>query len=220
MSGILPYGERRMTVREVAEALGTAESTIRNKAAELFPEVVRNGVTTYLDQEQVTALKQSLVPRDLTLKSKVDAATTDIEMMERTVQVIQWQMAKLEEQRARIAELEPKAAVADAIALASDCKTISEVGKITGIGPHKLGDLLEADGVLFRKHYKGGAKGERVPYEVYMERGYFVVRERVFSGRRGEVLRRSQTYVTGKGEVWIAQRYTGGEPVRLDLGRE
>jgi phage antirepressor YoqD-like protein len=71
---------KAMTVKQVAEALGTAESTIRNKASELFPDIVHNGIATLLSEEQVFEIKENLVPRDLTLKSKVDSALTSLDI--------------------------------------------------------------------------------------------------------------------------------------------
>lgn len=67
---------KTMTVKEVAIALGTADSTIRNKVAELFPECIKNGVATRLTEQQVTTLKENLVPRNLTFQSKVEAGST------------------------------------------------------------------------------------------------------------------------------------------------
>ena len=104
-------GEKRMTVKEVAEALGTAESTIRNKAAELFPEIIKNGIATMLNETQVVQIKQSIIPRDLTLKSKLDNAVTDIEMMEKTNQVMVWLASKIEQERSARIEAERKNAI-------------------------------------------------------------------------------------------------------------
>ena len=73
--------ERTMTVKEIAEALGMAEITIRKKAVELFPDCVKNGVATRLTERQVTQLKQSLTPRNLISKYKVDSATTEMYAM-------------------------------------------------------------------------------------------------------------------------------------------
>jgi phage antirepressor YoqD-like protein len=49
--------DRGMTVREVAEVLQISEQTLRNNIRALFPQLMQNGVTTYLNEEQVTALK-------------------------------------------------------------------------------------------------------------------------------------------------------------------
>ena len=71
--------EKTMTVKEVADALGTAESTIRNKVKELFPEIIKNGVATTLNENQVFTIKKNIVPRDLTFQSKVENAITSLD---------------------------------------------------------------------------------------------------------------------------------------------
>lgn len=50
-----------MTVKEVAEALDLAPQTIRKWAKALFPEAVRNGKATKLDEFQVTRIKQRIL---------------------------------------------------------------------------------------------------------------------------------------------------------------
>jgi len=192
-------GDKRMTVKEVAAALGSAESTIRNKAAELFPDSVRNGFATLLTEEQVVGIKQAIVPRDLTLKSKVEAATTDLEMKQKAAEVMAWLMADRESLREQVAELAPKAEVAERIAGAIGLKTLSEVGKINGVGPHRIFTELEARKVIYRT-----ASGDPLPYQQHIEAGRFVVRERTYRDQNGAEHLRSQVYVTGKGEVWLA----------------
>lgn len=200
------FGDRRMTVKEVADALGTAESTIRNKVGEMFPEIVRNGIATYLDEGQVTAIKQAIIPHDLTLKSKLDASTTDLEMLKKTAEVMAWSMAKIEAQKAELAAMTeqlaiaaPKAEITDRIAGAEGLKTLAEVGKINGIGPRKIIDLLLERGILYRK---GKAL---LPNQKHVDAGRFVARERTFTINETEHLY-TQVYVTGKGEVWLARQ--------------
>lgn len=199
MNDLALAGDKRMTVKEVASALGTAESTIRNKAAELYPGSVRNGLATMLTEAQVVGIKQALVPRDLTLKSKLEAATTDLEMKQKAAEVMAWLMADREALRQKVAELEPKAEVAERIAGAVGLKTLSEVGKINGVGPHRIFPELEARKVLYRT-----ASGDPLPYQQHIEAGRFVVRERTYRDAKGAEHLRSQVYVTGKGEVWLA----------------
>jgi DNA-binding Lrp family transcriptional regulator len=104
-------GEKRMTVKEVAEALGYERDTIRKKVKELFPELVENGKTTLLNELQVTAIRQSLVPRTLALKSEVDSALTEFDMMERAADVMRWLYAKVEQERAARIDAERKNAI-------------------------------------------------------------------------------------------------------------
>lgn len=54
--------EKMMTVREVAEILGVNIRTIQQYVKELFPEKVRNGYTTYLNEMQITAIKKEMMP--------------------------------------------------------------------------------------------------------------------------------------------------------------
>ncbi len=85
--------EKTMTVKEIASAIGIAESTVRNKAAELFPDCVKNGVATRLNEQQVTFLKKNLTPRTLTLKSKVESSVTNLEMLGNIQRDLQWLMS-------------------------------------------------------------------------------------------------------------------------------
>jgi DNA-binding Lrp family transcriptional regulator len=48
---------KTMTVREVAEVLGISPETVRANGKALYPDLFVNGVTTYLNEEQVTAIK-------------------------------------------------------------------------------------------------------------------------------------------------------------------
>jgi hypothetical protein len=57
MEEIAVYGDKRMTVKEVADVLGVHYDTVASHVKQIFPELVRNGVTTYLNEMQVTAVK-------------------------------------------------------------------------------------------------------------------------------------------------------------------
>jgi transcriptional antiterminator len=53
-------GDKRMTVREVAEVLNVSERVVQLAVKKLYPEIVRNGLPTYLNETQVTAIKLEL----------------------------------------------------------------------------------------------------------------------------------------------------------------
>jgi hypothetical protein len=98
--------EKTMTVKEVADVLGYKADTIQGKVKELFPEIVKNGVTTLINQEQVTIIKQNLVPRNLGLKSEVESATTELEIQQKIAEgyKLAVELADRYRQRAEIAE--------------------------------------------------------------------------------------------------------------------
>ena len=49
-----------MTVMEVAKVLGVSREAIKKHIRELFPDLMRNGVATYLNEEQVSLIKQRI----------------------------------------------------------------------------------------------------------------------------------------------------------------
>jgi prophage antirepressor-like protein len=102
----------------------------------------------------------------------------------------------------QIAALEPKAKVYDRIASAGDDRLLSEIGKVTGLGPHNIFTTLYREHVIFRN-----SSGEWVPYQTYVYRGYFRVIETPYTDRAGEEHLNHRTYVTGKGEAWIAEKF-------------
>ncbi len=200
MKSVALGGDPRMTIAEVSLATGIPVKTIHNAVDRLYPSLKRNGVPTYLSEAQVAQITIELKrAHNSDLASSGKVVTTDLEMKQKAAEVMAWLIADRETLREQVAELEPKAAVAERIAGAIGLKTLSEVGKINGIGPHRIFGELEARSVLYRN-----ASGDPLPYQNHIEAGRFVVRERTYRDREGAEHLRSQIYVTGKGEVWIA----------------
>lgn len=191
MGDMVAKGDKRMTVREVAAALGTAESTIRNKAAELFPSCIKNGVATMLTEEQVLAIKSAIVPRDLTLKSKLENATTDLEMMEQAANVMRWLYGKVEEERAARIEAERRNAV---LMHVSKTYTATEVAKEMGLrSAQELNKFLCERGIQYY------VNGSWVPYADYADQGYFVLKQEILDSGRVVYHRR----ITQDGRAFI-----------------
>ena len=142
MTDITIFGEKRMTVKEVSVVLGTAESTIRNKVALLFPEVPQNGKPTLLDEYQITAIKKSLVPHDLTLKSKLENTSTDLEMARKAQEVMAWMAGKVSTLEAQLAEAQPKVAFFDAVCESKDTIEMGDVAKILNIPGYGRNNLF------------------------------------------------------------------------------
>lgn len=155
--------QKTMTVKEVAEILGTAESTIRNKVSELFPGITENGKATRLNELQVTELKRSIVPRDLTLKSKLSDVNTDIEMLQKSFEVMAWfkqkydeQVKIIQEQNMIIAKKDekifldaPKVESYEILMKTTDHRSISNACKHFGIQPIAIGfPYLRSHGYL------------------------------------------------------------------------
>jgi anti-repressor protein len=102
----------------------------------------------------------------------------------------------------KVEYMTPRAAFADAVAGAVNSITIQEFSKMIGWGPNSLFRRLRTDGIL---------RADNLPMEPYRRRGYFDVKERT---RRldddGSRAVYTVTMVTGKGQLWLANRYAAG----------
>jgi phage antirepressor YoqD-like protein len=96
-----------------------------------------------------------------------------------------------------IATLEPKAAFAVQIANTDDTLLIGEFGKVLGAGEIALFRFLRREGILLPNN---------IPYQTYIDRGYFKVVESFWEDRGKTRITRT-TRVTGKGQVFIAKKW-------------
>lgn len=56
----LPTNEIMMSITEIAQLFNVDESTVRRYIGKVFPEKIKNGVKTLLDENEVTAVKLKL----------------------------------------------------------------------------------------------------------------------------------------------------------------
>jgi phage antirepressor YoqD-like protein len=192
--------DKRMTVKEVAEALGYQPDTIQGKVKELFPELVKNGIATLLTMEEVDTIKQNLVPRSLGLKSEVEKAVTSIDIERMTLQVIQYHAARVKELESELAAAAPKVGSFDRFLDASGSLCIQDTAKQLGHRPNKFFDELAAKGIIYRRG------GDWLPRDAYIIRGWFEVKTRTYGEPPNEHITK-QTRVTSKGLDSLAKLF-------------
>jgi phage antirepressor YoqD-like protein len=148
---------KTMTVKEIAEILNLDPRTVQLKVKELFPEKVKNGYTTHLDEKDVTTIK-------LDLEKKFEV-TTDLEMLLLSKKVDQWKDSKIaflqkenNSLKIKIDNLEPKAIRYDTFISNKSSQKIGDVAKIFGIKPNTLHQMLR-DAKIMQENY--------VPYAQY-----------------------------------------------------
>lgn len=105
---------------------------------------------------------------------------------------------EVDAQKAIIHEMEPKAEFHDAVTEAINCHTVQEVAKVIGTGEIRLFKWLRENGLLMN---------DRQPYQRHIDAGYFRMVEKQYTDKRGESHTYNQTLVTGKGLVYIQQRF-------------
>lgn len=113
----------------------------------------------------------------------------------------------LQKKDARIAELEPKAAFADAVASSDGTCLVGELAKMmrqngTQVGQNRLFQWLREDGYL----HKGG-RNRNLPTQRSMEMGLFRIKERVVNLPDGCSKTTATPMVTGKGQLYFVRRY-------------
>ena len=116
----------------------------------------------------------------------------------------------IDRQRARIAELEPKALFADAVGSSNGTCLVGELAKMirqngVPMGQNRLFALMREDG------YLGKAGSNRnVPTQRAMEMGLFRIKETAVAHADGHVTVNRTPKVTGKGQRYFVGRY--GDP--------
>ena len=129
---------------------------------------------------------------------------TPEETMARAVLLAQ---TTIDRQKARIAELEPKALFADAVAASDGTCLVGELAKMlrqngVEVGQNRLFAMLREDG------YLGNVGNNRnVPTQRSMEMGLFRIKETVVTHSDGHVTINRTPKVTGKGQTYFVKRY-------------
>lgn len=129
---------------------------------------------------------------------------TPEETMARAVLLAQ---TTIDRQKARIAELEPKALFADAVAASDGTCLVGELAKMlrqngVEVGQNRLFAMLREDG------YLGNVGNNRnVPTQRSMEMGLFRIKETAVTHSDGHVTINRTPKVTGKGQTYFVKRY-------------
>lgn len=118
--------------------------------------------------------------------------------------------ATIDRQRDRIAELEPKALFADAVAASDGTCLVGELAKMmrqngVEIGQRRLFARLREDGYLGKS-----GSNTNVPTQKAMEMGLFRIKETAVTHSDGHVTLSRTPKVTGKGQRYFIERYCRG----------
>jgi phage antirepressor YoqD-like protein/transposase len=198
-----------MTVDEVARVLGYDSEYLRKKCTELG--FTKNGVKTFLNEEQVTKLKSVLVPRSSDMKVRGQNAVTHLEMLQNIQRDMQWLIsynaelqAENEAQKQQLAIAEPKAQWFDDVADSSNLVEIGTVGKMLGIGQNNFFAILQMNKVIYKK-----CVDDIEYYLAYSEyEKYFKSVPIPFKKSDGTKLTRNKLMFTQGGAQWAEKRFS------------
>ena len=116
----------------------------------------------------------------------------------------------IDRQKSRIAELEPKALFADAVAASDGTCLVGELAKMmrqngVEVGQNRLFAMLREDGYLGNV-----GQNRNVPTQRAMDLGLFRIKETAVTHSDGHVTLSRTPKVTGKGQRYFLKRYCGG----------
>jgi phage antirepressor YoqD-like protein len=199
MNGITNQGDRQMTVREVAEVLGTSPETVRANEKALYPDLFVNGVTTYLNEEQATAIKLKIQGHhNLQSNLEVQNIKTDLEKALLIRQAMQFQQEIIESLQKENEAMKPKAETLDKITATNSDISVCELAAVLAIpnlGQNKFFDLLRQDGYI---------DGFNRPYRQYIESGIMYEKEYYVPQLDAT---KTQLRITQKGVAYFARKY-------------
>ena len=115
----------------------------------------------------------------------------------------------IDRQKSRIAELEPKALFADAVAASDGTCLVGELAKMmrqngVEVGQNRLFAMLREDGYLGNV-----GQNRNVPTQKAMDLGLFRIKETAVTHSDGHVTINRTPKVTGKGQIYFVKRYCG-----------
>jgi phage antirepressor YoqD-like protein len=202
MAELIVSGDNRMTVREVAAALGVTGEAIKKRIRELYPDLMKERVRTLLNEEQMTEIK-----RRMRLTTKVASTITDLEAAEMLMRSAEHFKARFEQEReirkkaeSRLAIVEPKVETLDKITAVNSDISVRELAAILAVshlGQNNLFQKLRTDGYI-----DGGNR----PYRQYIEGGLLYDKEYYVPQLDAT---KQQLRITQKGVAHFAKKYSG-----------
>ena len=169
MNELTVNGDKRMTVKEVATIFNVDPEAIKKHIRELYPDLMQNGMPTYLTEQQVTEIKRKMIPT-----TSVVGAVTALEMTQKTMEVILYWQNHAKELENTIVTMQPAHDFGKILLDAVDTYfPMNEASKIlepeTGMGRNILFAWLRDKKIL---------RENNTPYQKYIDDGYFRVTEK------------------------------------------
>ena len=118
----------------------------------------------------------------------------ELSIEQMTLMVIQNLQSKISEQQKQLEEQKPKVEFAEKISNTENAISVGEFAKVLKIGQNKLFDWLRQNKYLMNNN---------IPYQRYVELGYFKVIEWVLDAKNQV---KFKTLITGKGQMYLTDK--------------
>lgn len=204
-----PAVEKTMTVKEVAAVLGVSRELITKRIRELYPEKMRHGSTTYLNEAEVTVIKKRIEQNahlatsyDRTKLADMPKTNLEKQLLIRQAMQLQNEMiAELEAENERLkienAQAKPKAEYYDTLIERGNSTNLRNTAKELGMPEKQFIKQLQLDGYLYRDKHN-----QLCPYAEYVQKGFFEMKEWQHGRKNG-----IQTLITVAGKQYFLGKY-------------
>ena len=169
--------EKTMTVKEVAEATNIPARTIRDCVQRILPGLAQKGKTTHLTEEQVSLISiEAKKSHNADLAGTRHDVTTDLEMKEKTLEVLSWLTGQVQQEKQLRIEAERKNAI---LMHVSKTYTATEIAKELNMrSAIELNRKLSALKIQFKQN------STWVLYADYANLGYTEIKQTVLDSGR------------------------------------
>ena len=192
--------ESYVSVKALAEILNVSEATIKRaieKVRSLLGGVETNSQGGYLlNEEQATIVKNEIAKHHNLQSRQIDSVSTELEENQIIASAMAILQARNEELKRQNEKLLPAANFAYQLCSSKDTIEIGECAKVLNknIGRNRLFEFLRNSNVL---------QSNNIPYQKYIDAGYFRVIERKYVTPNGETKISLKTVVFQKGVAYI-----------------
>ena len=192
--------ESYVSVKALAEILDVSEATIKRaveKVRSLLGGVETNSQGGYLlNEEQATIVKNEIAKHHNLQSRQIDSVSTELEENQIIASAMAILQARNEELKKQNEKLLPAANFAYQLCSSKDTIEIGECAKVLNknIGRNRLFEFLRNSNVL---------QSNNIPYQKYIDAGYFRVIESKYVTPNGETKISLKTVVFQKGIAYI-----------------
>lgn len=114
----------------------------------------------------------------------------------------------IEQQAKQLEEQEPAVVYSNAMHSAiNGSKQLGDFAKSVGYGPQKIFTLFKDNNIIFSSKTQ-----KNVPYQRYIDAGYFEIDNRTRTGKGGKVEAYQVTLITPKGQQWATNKFSELKP--------
>ncbi len=193
--------ENLVSTRALAEILGVDVRTVQRASNILDPstvlsQVVNGGTTKMFTEEQATLIKKEIQKHHNLSRRQIDSVSTKTEEDQLIVTAINILQRRVAEAEKEVEKLKPAAEFAYQICNSKDAIDIGNCAKVLNrnIGRNNLFEFLRNKKVL---------QQDNIPYQKYIDSGYFRVIETKYTIPSGETKINLKTVVLQKGVAYI-----------------